>query len=356
MTNRACRKSMKGPCTRSARPSRLNNRECERWGYLRVRYALGLNFEGSVSPGPERDGCHLLSLQGSGGPPESTDPWQLSVQFAWPQTPGDDGFSSQIEVGAMLRGSFCSGKISTLTDQGGTGQAWMLGLEFTVHDSAGWFAGTQGTIRLDGTATIQGFRLTANLELDAPEDAWFPPNGGLLSRIEEASGASHVAAAAATSRGPSRQKVEGEIEMTQEKQRRHNPPGVTTGSPERPAEQMAAPVMPFDLAAELEGLHSERSWKAGERNAKTLVSEPDFRVVLIAMHAGTRLRQHEADALLTMQTVEGHLRVQLPDGAVDLPATHLLALERNVSHEVEAIEDSALLLTLAWPAAGAGRH
>jgi quercetin dioxygenase-like cupin family protein len=142
--------------------------------------------------------------------------------------------------------------------------------------------------------------------------------------------------------------------MAEREQQGHNPPGVTTGSPERSAEQMAAAAMPFDLAAELEGLHRERSWTAAERNGKTLVREPDFRVVLTAMHAGTRLVEHEADARLTIQTVAGHLRVYLSGRVVDLPANHLLALDRSVPHEVEAIEDSALLLTLAWPGAGRG--
>jgi quercetin dioxygenase-like cupin family protein len=140
--------------------------------------------------------------------------------------------------------------------------------------------------------------------------------------------------------------------MAEREQRGHNPPGVTTGSPERPAEQMAASAMDFDLAAELEGLHRERSWTAGERNGKTLVREPDFRVVLTAMHAGTRLAEHEAGARLSIQTVAGHLRLHLPGRVVDLPANHLLALDRSVPHEVEALEDSALLLTLAWPGAG----
>lgn len=160
-----------------------------------MRYALSVNFEGAVTQG-ETDECRILSLIGSGEPPESTDQWQLSVQFRWPRIPNDDKLSAQIEVrapmAAMLGGSFCSGEIRTVTDQGGKGQAWMLGLDFTVSESAGWFASTQGSIRLDGTATIQGFQLTANFELDAPEGAWFPLNGGLLSGAEEDSGASHV--------------------------------------------------------------------------------------------------------------------------------------------------------------------
>jgi len=38
--------------------------------------------------------------------------------------------------------------------------------------------------------------------------------------------------------------------------------------------------------------------------------------------------------------------------AFDLPAGHLLALERTVPHDVEALEDSAFLLTIAWPEDG----
>jgi len=144
--------------------------------------------------------------------------------------------------------------------------------------------------------------------------------------------------------------------MAEREQRGHNPPGVTTGSPERPAETMATSEMAFDLGSEVEQLHRERSWTTSERNGKTLVREPDFRVVLTAMRAGTHLAEHEANARVSIQTVEGHLRVRLADRVVDLPANHLLVLDRGVPHEVEAIEDSALLLTIAWPGAGSAQR
>ena len=34
---------------------------------------------------------------------------------------------------------------------------------------------------------------------------------------------------------------------------------------------------------------------------------------------------------------------------IDLPAGHMLALERALRHDVEALEDSAFLLAIAWP-------
>ena len=50
-----------------------------------------------------------------------------------------------------------------------------------------------------------------------------------------------------------------------------------------------------------------------------------------------------------MQAIAGHIRMHVHDKVFDLPAGHLLALERALPHDVEALEDSAFLLTIAWP-------
>ena len=61
-----------------------------------------------------------------------------------------------------------------------------------------------------------------------------------------------------------------------------HPAGQTCGSPQRQGDQLARPVLDVDLEAELEQLHAEESWRHGSRNARTLVKEPDFRIVLVA--------------------------------------------------------------------------
>jgi hypothetical protein len=38
------------------------------------------------------------------------------------------------------------------------------------------------------------------------------------------------------------------------------------------------------------------------------------------------------------------------DRVAELTSGHLLALDRSIKHDVEALEDSAFLLTIAWPA------
>ena len=46
------------------------------------------------------------------------------------------------------------------------------------------------------------------------------------------------------------------------------------------------------------------------------------------------------------------MRVRAKDQVVDLPVGHMLTLEQNIAHDVEAQEESAFLLTIAWPAGG----
>ena len=111
---------------------------------------------------------------------------------------------------------------------------------------------------------------------------------------------------------------------------------------------MADPFLEFDLARELDQLHCEPEPASGQ-NAKTLVKYDDFRIVLIVLRAHTCIPGHWTGGRISVQTVRGHIRVRALGRTFDLPAGGLLALDQNVSHDLEALEDSAFLLTIAWP-------
>ena len=111
---------------------------------------------------------------------------------------------------------------------------------------------------------------------------------------------------------------------------------------------LESPILSFDLNAEIERLRSENALQGG-RNSKTLVKHPDFRVVLTVMKSNARLHEHKAAGRISVQAVAGHIRMNVQDQVFDLPAGHLLVLERALPHDVEALEDSAFLLTIAWP-------
>jgi quercetin dioxygenase-like cupin family protein len=111
------------------------------------------------------------------------------------------------------------------------------------------------------------------------------------------------------------------------------------------------PIGHFDLARAEGELRSEAALATEGHSAVTLVKYPDLRVVLISMRAGARLGETQAEARLSVHTLRGRAALHLPEGTIDLPAGHLATLERGMRHDVEAREDSAVLLTLVWPGA-----
>jgi quercetin dioxygenase-like cupin family protein len=111
---------------------------------------------------------------------------------------------------------------------------------------------------------------------------------------------------------------------------------------------MAGTFLEFDLSAEVERLRRERPWSHGH-SARTLVKYDDLRVVLMALDPNARVLEHRADGRISIQALSGHIRVVASGRTFDLRAGGLLALDRGVPHHVESLEDSALLLTIAWP-------
>ena len=82
----------------------------------------------------------------------------------------------------------------------------------------------------------------------------------------------------------------------------------------------------FDPAALDEELRKEAAYEASGYTARTLVREPDLRVVLIVMKSGARIVDHQAERTASVHAISGRLRLHLLGKRVDVPAHHLLAL------------------------------
>src|ERR1017187_2996239 len=60
--------------------------------------------------------------------------------------------------------------------------------------------------------------------------------------------------------------------------------------------ELAQPILQFDLTAEIEHLRREDSWQRDTgRSSRTLVKQPDFRIVLVAMKSATEMKEHRAE-------------------------------------------------------------
>jgi quercetin dioxygenase-like cupin family protein len=101
-------------------------------------------------------------------------------------------------------------------------------------------------------------------------------------------------------------------------------------------------VQVVDLADE-----TARIVSAGpERTARTLARLDTLRLTLMRLKGGARVKQHHTDHELSIQTVSGRVSLDTPHNHFDLPQGHIAVLERGVLHEIQADEESAILLTV----------
>ena len=90
----------------------------------------------------------------------------------------------------------------------------------------------------------------------------------------------------------------------------------------------------FDLAAVDREMRKESGYEHSGHLGRTLVRTSDLTVMLMVMRADSRIAEHQANATASIQVLSGKIRLKL------------LALESGLRHDVEALQDSAFVLTL----------
>jgi quercetin dioxygenase-like cupin family protein len=115
--------------------------------------------------------------------------------------------------------------------------------------------------------------------------------------------------------------------------------------------KLADPTIQFNLERELEQLHHAGAWdQTTGRSSKTLAKYADFRIVLISMKGNTRMDQHRAEGRVSIQCLAGQLRIHLPgEQKTEMAVGDVLVLDCGILHDVEALAESAFLLTICWP-------
>ena len=79
-------------------------------------------------------------------------------------------------------------------------------------------------------------------------------------------------------------------------------------------------------------------------NPKVLMNEPGYRMVLLSMRAGQLVPEHVSKVTVTLHAILGHVTLFAGSFPNELYAGEVICLENDVSHRIEAIEDSALLV------------
>jgi quercetin dioxygenase-like cupin family protein len=69
------------------------------------------------------------------------------------------------------------------------------------------------------------------------------------------------------------------------------------------------------------------------------------------MPVGSTWAERSTPGRIAVQVLKGRIRMSAGDEQYDLPASHGVALDSNVKHDVRAIDESWFLLTVARPGA-----
>jgi quercetin dioxygenase-like cupin family protein len=105
------------------------------------------------------------------------------------------------------------------------------------------------------------------------------------------------------------------------------------------------PIARLDLVEEFRRMRA--SPMPSGHLAKTVLHDERLRIVLMVLRQGSRIPQHHAKGSLAIQALDGRVIVTLLESSFDLGPGQLLAIEPGVSHALVAIEDTALVLTIA---------
>ena len=111
-------------------------------------------------------------------------------------------------------------------------------------------------------------------------------------------------------------------------------------------EKLDQPLMAFAVADEISKLKDDqRSTNQGKHSA-TLAKNEHVRIVLAVLAKGEALQEHGTQGQITVAVVQGAIRFDALNERVRLTAGALLTLRPGIRHSVEALEESALVITV----------
>ena len=107
----------------------------------------------------------------------------------------------------------------------------------------------------------------------------------------------------------------------------------------------------YHLEQQLTALRSDAPIRAHGRDSVTLVKDAGFSLVLVALTQGGRLPEHRAPGAITVLVLGGRVAFTAQGERHELKMHDLITLPMRVPHEVEALEESAILITITAPIA-----
>jgi len=121
--------------------------------------------------------------------------------------------------------------------------------------------------------------------------------------------------------------------------------------PEQSSRQALRPsaggMVSLNIMDEAARLKAKPEWLWEDRLAVSLVKDDGLNILLMLLKKGARLAEHRTKGPIAVQVVSGLVRFSAASKDAELASGSMAALDRNVVHELEALEESSVLLTTA---------
>ena len=92
-------------------------------------------------------------------------------------------------------------------------------------------------------------------------------------------------------------------------------------------------------------LREEDAWQKNDRNGITVFKTDQLTMVVVGLHEKAVFKNNVVDGIVTIQVVEGKIRITAPDGEIDLKPNQLVTFHRCIDHSIEALDESVIILT-----------
>ncbi|WP_449279386.1 cupin domain-containing protein [Leucobacter sp. GX0328] len=103
------------------------------------------------------------------------------------------------------------------------------------------------------------------------------------------------------------------------------------------------------IAADRDALLQAAPVSSDRFQIKRIFQGEGARVIRLSFAAGQVMREHSTNAPLIVQVLDGEVQFRVSGEEIAMPAGAMLHVKPSVVHEVEAVTDAHVLLTLCFP-------
>jgi quercetin dioxygenase-like cupin family protein len=98
---------------------------------------------------------------------------------------------------------------------------------------------------------------------------------------------------------------------------------------------------------QIASLKAKPEWASADRLAVSLVKDRALNMLLMVLKEGARLAEHRTKGPVAVHVLSGSIRFTATNQCPELSSGSIIALDREVVHALEALEESVILLITA---------